>query len=135
MTSAEPEQKQEPEPEPEPEREPSRGFHWERRTCTDWNRFICEIPTNHSLSSSSSTVLEDYISERECQENVHRSHGFVVTVKSCFHLVRLQYTREKAEQFCREKWNESLANLEAYQREGFLSVLKNNSGESNQVQM
>ena len=120
--------------------EESQGFHWDQQKCTDWNQFICEIPANQSLSASNNDsnfvgVSEEYIGERECQENVHHMDGLVTTVRNCFHLVRLQYTQEKAEEFCREKWNESLADVGGTQKQKFLPVLKRNLGERNQVQM
>ena len=111
----------------------SRGFHWSQRACTDWHHFICEIPANQSLATSGAEIMksegwkmEDYVGERECLENVDHFDGIERTVKNCFHFVKLQYNQGQAEEFCRKKWNASLADVTSLKKTKFLPLLKGN---------
>ena len=109
----------------------NQGFYWESDSCINWKHFICEIAS----SDSSTAVAEpkEYLGDEVCQQNTYQFDGFATTVKNCFHLVRLQYSFEKAEAFCQEKLNESVADVDEKERQKFEPLLRNNLGNREKV--
>ena len=105
------------------------GYHWQREACLTWNRFICEIPSNES------EVIEaaDHLGDAQCQETAYNLDGYSVTVKNCFHFVKLQYDHRRAEEFCREKLGQSLAGVDMVGWRNFSSLIGDRSNDRQRV--
>ena len=90
--------------------------HWEHALCTQWKHFVCQLPSddNHDKSSESTNL----VGGKRCLTQHNETSS-----ESCFRFVKLQYTRQQAEEFCRDELHGSLANVGQGQRKAFKDLL------------
>ena len=107
---------------------------WVHYSCSEWKHFICELPPE--VGDAESPKASNLVSAKKCLKgqkadgnltqdadgkSSQDTNGHLPDI--CYRFVQLQYTSKKAEDFCRKKFNGSLAVVESAHRHDMLALL------------
>jgi len=113
---------------------------WAHFSCTEWKHFICELPQKDGDAKAPEAKESDLVSAKKCLKGQKADgklspDGNGDLSDNCYRFVQLQYTRSKAEEFCRENFDGSLAVVESAHRKEFDAWLmeENSSGYVNRA--
>ena len=103
------------------------GRHWAHAPCVKWMYFICQMPGQTTEEVPLSKVI-DFIGPKRCLETEKAAREVTVEDEHCYHIVKMQYTRETAKEFCQDKLGGSLARVQGAQRATFERLLYGQTG-------
>ena len=98
------------------------GHHWAHTSCIEWMYFTCQLP-GQAMEEVQPSKAVHFIGPKRCLETKNAAGEVDVDDEHCYRFVKLQYTREKAEAFCREELGGSLARVQGEQRATFERLL------------